>query len=233
MLYRYNRETKEYIGAMAKMTDPLESAKAGKDVFVIPPYCTELAPEFKENLVPVFNETINSWEYLEDNRGKRAYDKKTGKEVIITELGSLPQTLTFERPVFIEDLRELKRAEIRSIYEEELERAIKIGKIICSVNNRVELNKKLDAFGEFETINLEQEDNFILVNEDEIREATKYLYLREMLLAQRKASLFKELLKCRGKNKIEEFIVDFNIEEDLKKLLKLSVEEINEYFKEV
>lgn len=43
-IYRYDNETKEYIGAENAFIDPLETEKQKKDVYLIPANCTEIEP---------------------------------------------------------------------------------------------------------------------------------------------------------------------------------------------
>ena len=56
--YLYDKDTKEYQGEQLGYIDPLETELRGKDVYLIPPYSTDIEPnlsELKDNEIFVFN----------------------------------------------------------------------------------------------------------------------------------------------------------------------------------
>lgn len=62
--YRYNPDTKIYEGTQPCQRDPVASAKAGKDVYLLPGDCTYIVPpEAKEGYNIVW--TGEEWEYQE------------------------------------------------------------------------------------------------------------------------------------------------------------------------
>ena len=69
--------------------DPL----ANNGSYLIPRLCivTE-QPEFKNGYIAKW--TGETWQYIEDHRDETVYSKETGQEIIISELGELPETVT-------------------------------------------------------------------------------------------------------------------------------------------
>lgn len=62
--YKYNEETKKYEGEVMRHRDPLESQKAGHDVWLMPANATDVEPlEPKEGFDIVWNG--NAWKYQE------------------------------------------------------------------------------------------------------------------------------------------------------------------------
>ena len=67
--YRYNSENKKYEGEATCQIDPLESEIAGKEIYLLPAYCTyEVPPEAKEGFDIVWNG--DAWEYKEQEKPK-------------------------------------------------------------------------------------------------------------------------------------------------------------------
>ena len=228
-IYKYDVNTKEYLGYMEAYLDPLETIKQKRDVYVIPPNFTIIKPEQpQEGYTVVFDE--DKWTTIEDNRGLNVYDKKNGKELTITELGTVPEGFVLEKPVFLEDLRAKCIENINKVVDDERRRVYIIRGIAGSVETLPELMKVLSNFGSFININIVQGDEDVQVTKVELEEAIKNLYIRSMLIPKRKRELLKEVNSCRSKNKLQEFIPDFNIEKEVKKLMKFTVEELNGEF---
>lgn len=84
--------------------DPLASKSKGKDVFLIPPKCTEVKPEFKDGFVPIWDGY--QWCLIEDNRGEKYWlpeDKYDSEPREMTELGALPENAMLEPPEMTEE----------------------------------------------------------------------------------------------------------------------------------
>lgn len=65
--YLYDETTKEYIGDQIGYIDPLETKLKGENVYLIPPYSTDIEPnlsELKDNEILVFNGS--KWEIQEE-----------------------------------------------------------------------------------------------------------------------------------------------------------------------
>lgn len=80
-IYRYDEETKLFIGEAEANKDPLESINQKKDVWLLPANATFEKPQLEEGKVSIWNE--KSWDNITDNRGKFYYDfeEKDIKEI--------------------------------------------------------------------------------------------------------------------------------------------------------
>ena len=228
-IYKYDKDTKEYLGYMEAYLDPLETIQQGKDVYVLPPNFTTIKPERPEgDGTVIFNG--EAWTPIEDYRGLKVYDKKNGQEHIMNELGSIPERYSTVKPVFIEDLRAKCIKSINTLADEARRKVYIINKITGSVETLPELMKLLSNFGSFTNINLVQGDEDIQITKERLEEEIKYLYIRSMLIPKRKKELLNEVNSCRSKAKLQEFIPNFDIDKEVNKLMKLTIEELNEEF---
>ena len=89
LAYSYDEETKEYLESYELSIDPLESKKQNKIVYAGPRVnSTIIEPlESKTNKAVIFNIEDKCWEYIQDYRGKKAYNDEGLK--IIDYLGKL------------------------------------------------------------------------------------------------------------------------------------------------
>lgn len=94
--YFYTDDTKEFLYANEVFIDPLESAKAGNDVYMFSVNATIIQPlEPKEGYAVIFNG--ETWQYIEDNRGKIVW-KSYEQNIQITELGPIPEGYSEQQP---------------------------------------------------------------------------------------------------------------------------------------
>ncbi|EOI6870039.1 tail fiber assembly protein [Yersinia enterocolitica] len=92
-IYSYSSITGEFIGK----DDTLIPAQTG-----LPAYCSDIViPETHDGYVPVFMD--NGWVLVEDHRAKKGYCTKSGTELLITELGTLPNDVTLQAPSTVFD----------------------------------------------------------------------------------------------------------------------------------
>lgn len=85
--YTYYEKTKEYKDIATAQLDPLETKKAGKDVWILPANATfEEPPVFNKNHKTVIWNS-ESWEIVSDWRKCRLYNPKTKEETSVTEIG--------------------------------------------------------------------------------------------------------------------------------------------------
>lgn len=90
--YLYDEKTKEYKSDVNAQLDPLESARAGKDIYLLPANATWDKPTPKDGCVPVWDG--ETWDMVEDNRKKEYWlpeDKYGAPAREIKELGALPK----------------------------------------------------------------------------------------------------------------------------------------------
>ena len=120
-VYRYDEQTKEYIGTEQALIDPLETELQGKTIYLLPANATFEKPNLQEGFASVFNGT--QWENIEDNRGKEYWlDTDTFGTLAHTmkELGAFPAGAVFTAPVkTLEQLKQDKLLEFKSIRDNE------------------------------------------------------------------------------------------------------------------
>ena len=115
-VYKFDEQTKEYMGTEAAMLDPLESQQQGKEIYLLPANATFIAPALQEGYVSVFKE--GAWKNLEDNRGKEYWlpeDKYGAPAREMKELGPLPEGATLTAPErTLEEVKAAKIAELKT-----------------------------------------------------------------------------------------------------------------------
>lgn len=89
-VFNLRSDTNEFIGA----GDAYIAPNTG-----LPAHCTDIEPpKVTAGKVAVFNESKNSWDVLDDHRGKVVFDKNTAESFYISELGPLPDNVTSVSP---------------------------------------------------------------------------------------------------------------------------------------
>lgn len=112
--YRYDIETREYIGEYDCPLDPLESEQAGSPVYMVPDWVTDIRPEPPDGTVAVFNG--GGWIYIEDHRGEPYWlpgAKYGDAPSIMTGLGPFPEGALLTMPE--QGLDEAKAAKLAEI----------------------------------------------------------------------------------------------------------------------
>lgn len=87
-VYSFSPETKEYIGKLDAYIAPNTGLPDSSTL--IPP------PEIFPGSTPIWSG--KNWTLIEDHRGQIAYDKQNGNQVILSELGPLPENTTIISP---------------------------------------------------------------------------------------------------------------------------------------
>ena len=237
LLYRYDKETKEYIGCLGEaQIDPLESKLKGEDIIVIPPNCTLKEPKIlMEGTANRYNEEKGEWEVVADYRGLTGFDSKTKQEITITELGELPENFVEELPKTIQDSKILKIKEIKKVYEDVRKQDIKVDKVIYPYSFYSTLKYAIEGIGDLGVVavdNPKNDEDIITFSREEAESLLKYLKIYNLLLPIRKKKLIGEVKKLRSQAKIESFKIDFNLDKEIKSLLDKSNEEIEKYILE-
>ena len=165
-LYKYDNKTKEYIGTINAMVDPLETRKQGKTIFLVDSDSTLIAPPFTDDgYVAVFNGT--KWETIKDNRGTEYWfpeDKYGTPAKVMDTLGELPEGAILTPPEKTKE--QIKAEKLKAIEDEYLNNYQSIMtyfiKAMVQQNNEVmvELQEELKALDE-------DYDNSILALEEE------------------------------------------------------------------
>lgn len=230
-LYKYDKISKEYLGYFDAYLDPLETALKGEDVYVIPP-CSVLEapnpPVNPQNTVR-YNEEEKKWEEIEDHRGLRVWTEK-GDPVIIHDLGKIPENYLLERPVSLKEFKEIKTDEIKKCYNEAYFKKIVKNEVEVSIEDSSKIEGAVKGFGEFRYISVNLGDDVLEGTKEELEEIVKELYIRSMLLTRIRKSLIIEVREKKSKEQVEEVVIDFNIEEEVKKLKSLPIEELSNEF---
>lgn len=115
--YLYDEKTKEYKSDVNAQLDPLESEKAGKDIYLLPANATWEQPPIKEGYTTVWNG--KEWDAVEDNRKKEYWlpeDKYGAPAREMKELGPLPEGAMLTAPE--RTLEEVKAAKIAGLKAE-------------------------------------------------------------------------------------------------------------------
>ncbi|HAI6067079.1 TPA: phage terminase large subunit family protein [Escherichia coli] len=74
-------------------------ARTGKTIGLIDGWIVYIAPpDIPAGFVAVFNSDEASWHLVEDHRGKTVYDVASGDALFISELGPLPENVTWLSP---------------------------------------------------------------------------------------------------------------------------------------
>lgn len=114
-IYLYDEITKEYLYSEEAFKDPLESELQGKNIYILPPNATYTQPTIEDGMVSLW--VGESWEQVEDNRGKEYWldtDEYGTPARVMEELGKLPENAVFEAPKqTLESAREEKINEFK------------------------------------------------------------------------------------------------------------------------
>ena len=116
-VYKYDEKTKEYKSEVNAQLDPLESARAGKDIYLLPANATWDKPTPKDGCMAVWNG--ESWNMVEDNRKKEYWlpeDKYGAPAREMKELGPLPEGAMLTAPE--RTLDEVKADKVQSLKAE-------------------------------------------------------------------------------------------------------------------
>ena len=115
--YLFDEKTKEFKNEVNAQLDPLESEKAGKDIYLLPANATWDEPTVKDGCVPVWNG--ETWDAVEDHRKQEYWlpeDKYGAPAREMKELGPLPEGATLTAPE--RTLDEVKADKVQSLKTE-------------------------------------------------------------------------------------------------------------------
>ena len=212
IVYIYTKDTKEYIGTCIRFQDPLETEKAGIPVYMDPPNSTPIEPpKFDKGKIPVFNEGTNSWALVDDFRGLKVYDKKTKEEVLVTALGALPSNYVLEKPVSLQDLRDIKMEEVKRSLKEALSRKLKIKGLTVSVLDRPDVERNLALFDNYEENLVIIDGEWAFLKKEDVEEISRTLYERSTELFRRNAEFSKQIGLCKNKSQLNKLVLNFEI----------------------
>jgi hypothetical protein len=113
-VYKYDEQTKEYLGAEIAMLNPLESQQQGKEIYLLPANATFTAPTEKEGFANVWDG--EQWQHVEDNRGAEYWlpgDTYGTPAHVMNDLGALPEGATFTAPE--KSFEQLKKEKLQKV----------------------------------------------------------------------------------------------------------------------
>ena len=120
-VYKYDEQTKEYIGTEQALINPLESELQGKEIYLLPANATFEKPNLQDGFASVLNGT--QWENIEDNRGKEYWldtDTFGTPAKTMKDLGAFPANAVFTAPQkTLDELKADKINELKSIRDAE------------------------------------------------------------------------------------------------------------------
>lgn len=197
-VYKYDEQTKEYIGTEQALINPLESELQGKTIYLLPANATFEKPNLQDGFASVWNG--DEWENIEDNRGKEYWlaDDEYGTPAhTMKDLGAFPINAVFTAPK--QSLDELKREKInqfKSIRDEEELAPINNfdadEKAIMRMNNAIII---LDTTKE--TIIWTLADNStVKVSADDLRDVIIHIGARSSELHEKYRILKEKIEKC-------------------------------------
>lgn len=115
--YLFDEKTKEYKSEVNAQLDPLEFARAGKNIYLLPANATWDKPAVKDGCVPIWNG--ETWDMVEDNRKKEYWlseDKYGAPAHEMKKLGPLPEGAMLTAPE--RTLAEVKADKVQSLKAE-------------------------------------------------------------------------------------------------------------------
>lgn len=114
-VYKYDEQTKEYIGTEQALINPLESELQSKTIYLLPANATFEKPNLQEGFASIWN---GKWENIEDNRGKEYWldtDTFGTPAKTMKDLGAFPAGAVFTAPAkTLEQLKADKIAELKA-----------------------------------------------------------------------------------------------------------------------
>lgn len=127
-IFNYDAITGEFISQTVARENPLEPGE-----FLFPAHATaKPLPALQANEAAVFNATLDDWEVKPDYRGVTYYLIADGSEMTF-DLGEAPDatvSLTKTDSVILEELKQVKSAEIRAAFEADAETPIEIAGVL-------------------------------------------------------------------------------------------------------
>lgn len=197
-VYKYDEQTKEYIGTEQALINPLESELQGKTIYLLPANATFEKPNLQDGFASVWNG--EQWENIEDNRGKEYWldtDTFGTPAHTMKELGAFPANAVFTAPQqTLEELKRVKINQFKSIRDEEELAPINNfdadEKAIMRMNNAIII---LDTTKEIITWTL-ADNSTIKVGADDLRDVIIHIGARSSELHEKYRILKEKIEKC-------------------------------------
>ena len=213
-VYKYDEQTKEYIGTEQALIDPLETELQGKTIYLLPANATFENPNLQEGFASVFNGT--QWENIEDNRGKEYWlDTDTFGTLAHTmkELGAFPANAVFTAPAkTLEQLKQDKILALKTIRDTEEVKPIEYNGNWFDFDDKARdrINSAiiaLDITGQ--SIEWTTADNTnVLVTADDLRSVIASVALRSNKLHNAYRTAKEKVLEATTKEEVEKVVLN-------------------------
>lgn len=211
-VYRYDEQTKEYIGDEQALINPLESELQGKEIYLLPANATFEKPNLQEGFASVFNNS--KWENIEDNRGKEYWldtDTFGTPAHTMKELGTFPANAVFTAPAkTLEQLKQDKINELKTIRDTEEVKPIEYNGNSYDYDDKARdrINSAiiaLDITGQ--SIEWTTADNTnVLVTADDLRGVIAAVAVRSNQLHAKYRELKEQVLACSTAEEVAEIV---------------------------
>lgn len=212
-VYKYDEQTKEYIGTEQALINPLESELQGKEIYLLPANATFEKPNLQEGFASVWND---KWENIEDNRGKEYWldtDTFGTPAKTMKELGACPANAVFTAPAkTLDELKADKINEFKSIRDTEEIKPIEYNGNLFDFDDKARdrINSAiiaLDITGQ--SIEWTTADNTnVTVNADDLRGVIAAVALRSNKLHNAYRTAKEKVLEATTKEEVEKVVLN-------------------------
>ena len=207
-VYKYDEQTKEYIGTEQALIDPLETELQGKEIYLLPANATFEKPNLQEGFASVFN---GKWENIEDNRGKEYWldtDSFGTPARTMKELGAFPANAVFTAPAkTIDELKADKILEFKSIRDNGEVKPIEYNGNLFDFDEKARdrINSAIIALSiTGQSIAWTTADNTeVMVNADDLRGVIAAVAMRSNELHVKYRKLKEQVEACTTKEQLE------------------------------
>ena len=211
--YKYDEQTKEYIGTEQALIDPLETELQGKTIYLLPANATFEKPNLQDGFASVFN---GEWENIEDNRGKEYWldtDTFGAPASVMKELGAFPAGAVFTAPEKpLEQVKADKILEFKSIRDNEEVQPIAYNGNLFDFDDKARdrINSAiiaLDITGQ--SIEWTTADNTnVAVTADDLRSVIAAVALRSNKLHNAYRTAKEKVLEATTKEEVEKVVLN-------------------------
>ena len=207
-VYKYDEQTKEYVGTEQALIDPLETELQGKEIYLLPANATFEKPNLQDGFASVWN---GKWENFEDNRGKEYWldtDTFGTPAKTMKELGAFPANAVFTAPVkALDELKADKINEFKSIRDTEEVKPIAYNGNLFDFNDKARdrINSAIIALSiTGQSIEWTTADNTnVLVTADDLRGIVAAVAMRSNELHVKYRQLKEQVEACTTKEQLE------------------------------
>lgn len=233
LVYRYDRQTKEYIGSTPAFLDKVATTRKGTEVYLLPSFATFIEPPklTKEHAIQVWNG--QKWEETEDYRGLTIYNVDTRQATTCTEIGPIPSGYALELSASLAELKTqylntLKRNFNRCIQEDLI--TIPKLELTFTYSSLEDIKKEQDLAI---TVSRDKADKIYTLTSEEYCDVINYLTVYGQLAYLQKWSMENSIKNCKNIELLETVKDKLDIIVDMKQvnnLVKMPEDKRNDYF---